>query len=189
MYHDARRVEREPPRRVMVVGSPGAGKTKLGEAIAQKLHLPFYSLERFYWRPGWQEPPPDDWRAEIVTLAAQDEWVMSGTFPATLDLRVARADWFVYLDIPMPVCLTRVLRQMLARRRSKADEIAPGCPPRFDAELLRLVWNFPAEVAPRIASIIARERRNRTIFILRTARDVEDFLARVPVLGGPGTGA
>lgn len=187
MFQDARRVEREPPRRIVVIGSAGAGKAELAQAIAQRLRIPFYPLETYYWRPGWERPSDEEWAAQVSTLAARDAWVMSGTFPATLEMRVARADWLVYLDLPMPVCFFRGLKRMLSRTSPKGDELAPGCPRRFDGALLRFIWNFPADVAPRLMSLIGRERRNRAIFILRSKREVEDFLAHVPVVGDLGS--
>ncbi|MDB5650347.1 MAG: hypothetical protein JWL62_1867 [Hyphomicrobiales bacterium] len=185
MYH-ARRIELEPPRRVMVIGSPGSDKASLCREIATRLKLPLIALDQEYWKPGWTRPDPAEWRARVAALAEQDEWVIQGTYPSTIEIRAARADWIVWVDLPMPVCFTRKLREMLAARSQKTPEIAPGCPRRFDASLLRFIWSFPAVVAPRIAALIARERRNRTIFILRSKHERDEFLAKVPTLGGMG---
>lgn len=185
MYH-ARRIEMEPPRRVMVIGSPGSGKSSLCQTLSEKLSLPLIELDREYWRPGWMRPDPAVWKAEAAALAARDEWVMQGTYPSTMDIRVARADWLVWVDLPMPVCFGHEFRQMLKARREKMAEVAPGCPRRFDLALLRFVWSFPTTVTPRIAAMVARERRNRTIFILRSPREREDFLSKVPTLGDMG---
>ncbi|MDB5597000.1 MAG: ATPase [Hyphomicrobiales bacterium] len=185
MYHP-RRIEMEPPRRVMVIGSPGSDKASLCRELSTRLNLPLIALDREYWQPGWKRPDPAAWRARVAELAGQDEWVIQGTYPSTLDIRALRADWIVWIDLPMPVCFTRKLRQMLSARKQKTSEIATGCPRRFDASLLRFIWSFPTVVAPRIAALIARERRNRTIFILRTKHEREEFLARVPTLGGMG---
>lgn len=182
MYH-ARRTELEPPRRVMVVGSPGAEKGALARAIAERLRLPLIELESVYWRPGWTRPDAQTWRRQVAELAAREEWVMEGTFPSTLDLRVARADWFVYVDAPMLVCLSRKFKEMMRRDAGKRPEVAPGCPRRFDARLLKFIWTFPTSTAHQISAIIARERRNRTIFILRSKREQDEFLAKVPTLG------
>ena len=185
MYH-ARRPELEAPRRVLVIGSPGAEKTVLAREIAERLKIPCIELERLYWRPGWRAPSADEWRRQVEELAAREQWVIVGTFPSTLDARVARADWLVYVDAPMPVCFVRKFKEMFRARRSAKSEPAPGCAPRYDAGLLRFIWNFPTTVAPRINDVIARERRNRAIFILRTKRDRDDFLAKVPTLGDLG---
>ncbi|MBX9739373.1 MAG: hypothetical protein K2X62_04850 [Beijerinckiaceae bacterium] len=188
MYHP-RRIELEPPRRVMIIGLPGSNKTGLGQIMASRLNLPFIELQREYWKPGWTRPDAQSWARRVKELADGDEWVMSGTFPATLDLRAARADWIVWLDLPMIPCFSRKLSQMLGKGAAKTVEIAPGCPTRFDFRLLRFTWSFPAVTAPLIATMIARERRNRSIFIVRSKAELEEFLARVPTLGGTGRAA
>lgn len=185
MYH-ARRPELEAPRRVIIIGSPGAEKGALARAVSERLKIPCIELERLYWRPGWKKPTTEEWKAQVTELANREEWVMEGTFPSTLDIRVARADWLVFVDAPMPVCFVRKLKQMIRGRKDQKAEPAPGCPPRLDARLLRFIWNFPTSTAPRINTIIARERRNRTIFILRSKREQEEFLAKVPILGDMG---
>lgn len=185
MYH-ARKPELEAPRRVIVIGSPGAEKGALARAIAERLKIPCIELERLYWRPGWQRPDADEWRAQVAQLVTREDWVIEGTFPSTLDMRVARADWLVYVDAPMPVCLLRKVKDMLRGSRDRQSEVAPGCPQRLDTRILRFIWAFPTSMGPRINMIIARERRNRTIFILRSKRDQNDFLAKVPILGDLG---
>lgn len=188
MYH-ARKPELEPPRRVIVIGSPGAEKGALARAIAERLKIPCIELERLYWRPGWRKPEAEEWRAQMAELVAREDWVIEGTFPSTLDMRVARADWLVFVDAPMPVCLIRKFKEMMRGRRDRKAEIAPECPPRLDTRLLRFIWTFPTSIGPRINTIIARERRNRTIFILRSKREQEEFLAKVPILGDMGRDA
>ena len=185
MYH-ARKPELEAPRRVIVIGSPGAEKGALARAIAERLKIPCIELERLYWRPGWQKPDADEWRVQVAKLVTREDWVIEGTFPSTLDMRVARADWLVYVDAPMPVCLLREVKNMLCGSRDRQSEVAPGCPLRLDPGILRFIWTFPTSIGPRINQIIARERRNRTIFILRSKREQEDFLAKVPILGDLG---
>jgi adenylate kinase family enzyme len=59
-------------RRVMVIGSPGAGKTTFAQRLAEKLPLPVIHLDAHYWRSGWQ-PSDLDWRERLAALAAAPE--------------------------------------------------------------------------------------------------------------------
>ncbi|MFI6132271.1 hypothetical protein [Micromonospora sp. NPDC051141] len=40
-------------RRILVVGSSGAGKSTVAGELARRLDLPLIHLDRHYWRPGW----------------------------------------------------------------------------------------------------------------------------------------
>src|SRR2546423_6449869 len=52
-------------RRVLVVGSAGAGKTTFATRLGQALGLPVIHLDSEYWRPGWQQTPEDEWPARV----------------------------------------------------------------------------------------------------------------------------
>ena len=181
MFH-GRRTELEPPHRVLIVGCPGGGIASLGQAVSERLRIPLIDLEEAYWRSGALAPSEREWRDRIGEWGASEQWVMVGLTPASTDLLVARADWLVFVDLPMPACLFRAVRDM-ARRPPKSERSR-----RFDTRLLRFIWTFPTSHAPQIHALIARERRNRSIFILRTSREREDFIARVPIPGDMGSG-
>jgi adenylate kinase family enzyme len=181
MFH-GRRTELEPPHRVLVVGCPGGGIASLGHAISERLGIPLVDLEAGYWRSGALAPSETEWRGRIGEWAATEQWVMVGPPPASMELLVARADWLVFVDLPMAVCLLRAVRDMA--RRLAREETAR----RFDTRILRFIWTFATRHVPQIHALIARERRNRSIFILRTSREREDFIARVPILGDMGSG-
>ena len=49
-------------QRVMVIGSPGAGKSTLARRLASITGLPLYHLDAEYWLPRWTERDPDECR-------------------------------------------------------------------------------------------------------------------------------
>lgn len=181
MFH-GRRTELEPPHRVLIVGCPGGGLASLGHAISERLGIPLVDLEEAYWRNGALAPSSPEWRERIGEYAGAEQWVVAGPHPAVIEPLVARADWLVFVDLPMAVCLFRALKDMVKRPARKESSR------RFDARVLRLIWTFPTSHVSKIHALIARERRNRSIFILRTSREREDFIARVPSLGDMGSG-
>lgn len=182
MFH-GRRTELEPPHRVLVVGCPGGGIAALGQAISERLRIPLIDMEEAYWRSGALPPSDPEWRARIGDWAAREHWVMAGSAPASLELLVGRADWLVFVDLSMAVCLFRAVKNLTKR------PIDVEGARRSYMRLLRFIWSFPTSITPQIHALIARERRNRSIFILRNAQDREDFIARVPTLGDMGTGS
>ena len=52
-------------QRVLVIGCAGAGKSTLARQLSVALNLPLIGLDRAYWRSGWVEPPPQEWRAIV----------------------------------------------------------------------------------------------------------------------------
>jgi len=54
--------------RVLIIGSPGAGKSTLATEVASRTGLPLVHLDQAYWRPGWVEPDKAEWAEEVKAL-------------------------------------------------------------------------------------------------------------------------
>ena len=52
-------------QRILVIGSPGAGKSTLARRLAERLDLPLIHLDREYFGPGWTMPSKEEWRVRV----------------------------------------------------------------------------------------------------------------------------
>ena len=71
-------------KRVLVIGSGGAGKSTFATRLGARLGLPVIHLDRVYWQPGWVETPKDEWLRKVEEMCAADAWVMDGNYSGTL---------------------------------------------------------------------------------------------------------
>ncbi len=113
-------------RRVVVTGPAGAGKSTFARALSARTGLPVIVLDLHFWKPGWREPTGEEWRDSQRRLLAGDGWIAEGNYPATLDLRLARADTVVFLDTAWWLCAWRALVRGV-RRRPAGFELPQGC--------------------------------------------------------------
>src|ERR1051325_11561095 len=117
-------------RRVLVIGSGGAGKSTFAARLGERTGLPVVHLDAHYWRAGWRETPREEWDARVDELLAADEWIIDGNYGGTLARRLAACDTVIFLDLPRTLCLWRVVkRRALFRGRSRPD-MAEGWPER-----------------------------------------------------------
>ena len=174
-----RRIVMEQPRRILLLGSPGSGKGRLAPIIAHKLGLPVVQLDPEGRKQGRSKKNDPRWREELTALAADEFWVMTGHEAEVLEICVPRADWVVWLDLPISFCLRKTL-QRLMRGDGKKIEPSPDKPRPARWSALHVAWRFPAAFVPSIVAAIQRERRNRTIFILHSQTEVAQFIDKLP---------
>jgi len=129
-------------QRVLVIGSPGAGKSTLAHAIAARTGLPLHHLDKLFWLPGWVERDRDEGRAELAEVLAGQRWIIDGNYGSTMAMRVARADTVVWLDYPTWLCLSRVFRRWWQYRGKARPDMTEGCPENLNLEFLLYVLNF-----------------------------------------------
>jgi len=164
-------------RRVLIIGPGGAGKSTLARKLGARLGLEVFHLDRLYWRPGWVEPPREEWQKILAELLARDSWIMDGNYSGTLDLRLARCDTVVFLDLPRPVCLWGIAKRRLAYRAAARPDMAEGCPEGLSLKFVRWVWDYPLRSRPKVLARLAAASDGRRIIRLRSRREVERFLA------------
>ena len=172
-------------RRVLVIGSGGAGKSTLAARIAERTGLPVVHLDALYWRPGWVPTPPDEWAARVAALCARDAWVMDGNYGGTLDMRLAACDTVIFLDLPRAVCVARVVRRWLRYRGRRRPDMAAGCDEQVTVEFLRWIWDYPRSRRPGVLQRLAASGRD--VVVLRSARAASRFVAALAPGGGART--
>jgi adenylate kinase family enzyme len=103
------------PSRVWVVGTPGSGKSTLAGALAARTGAPQVQLDAVYWGPGGVPLKPQEFTDRLAELLAGDRWVVDGQYPAAVEGFVDRADCVVWVDPPLAVSWSRLLRRTVRR--------------------------------------------------------------------------
>jgi adenylate kinase family enzyme len=142
--------------RVAILGSGGAGKSVLAAALADRTGLPVVHLDVLYWKPGWTQPPEEEFVDALDATVAGETWILDGNFlrHGTHDPRFARADTVIFLDLPRTTCLWRVVRRRVREARSPRRDLPEGCREAIDLEFMRWVWRYPARNRPHVLALL-----------------------------------
>jgi len=162
-------------QRVLVIGSPGAGKSTLARALAERTRLPLVHLDQEYHLPGWQDRTKDEWRLKLDKLLAGERWIIDGNYGGSLERRLARADTAILLDYPALLCLRRVVKRVATLRGQNRPDAAPECPERWDIAFLWYVLTFRLTRTQQLKQRLARFPG--TVIRFRRPREAEAFLA------------
>ena len=167
-------------RRVMIVGAGGAGKSTLARRIGEITRLPVIHLDAEQWRAGWVPMPETEWEVRVRELAARDAWVMDGNYGGTMDLRLARCDTVIFLDLPRRAALAVILRRWLRHRGQTRPDMTPGCPERMRWEFVRWVWEYQHTRRPEVLRRLEALPPGRRAIILRSRAEIARWLATLP---------
>jgi adenylate kinase family enzyme len=168
-------------KRVMVIGSPGSGKSALATEIARRTGLPLIHLDQQYWRSGWVETPKAEWRQRVAEIAGREQWVIDGNYGGTMEIRLARADMVIDLEFPAWLCVWRVLRRVAGSWRRVRPDMAEGCPEQLNLEFLVYTATFPLTARKRTDAKLAHFKGTR--IHLRSPAEARRFLASLDPRG------
>ena len=166
-------------QRVLVMGCSGSGKTTFARALADKLAVPYVSLDQLFWQPGWREPVMADFTIKVTAAAEKPAWVMDGDYirRGAGELRRERAQAIVWFDLPRRACMAGVLYRIATTYGSVRPEMAPGCPERLDWDFLKYVWTYRDAQRPKLVDYVAALRADQQLLAFTTRAQAVTFLA------------
>lgn len=115
------------PRRVVVLGVTGSGKTTAAAAITRLIDAKHIELDGLYHGPNWTPPDPAVFRERVqAAIDGDDRWVTDGGYASLVwDVTWVCADTIVWLDYPVWLSIVRLFRRTM-RRVATREELWNG---------------------------------------------------------------
>ena len=113
--------------------------------------MPYTDSDDLFWEPGWVEVDNDVFRRRLDEASSGDGWVLVGNYLSrATDITWPRADTIVWLDLPLPLVISRSVRRT-ARRAITGEVVCNGnteklrflLPERFSGE--KPLWQYARE--------------------------------------------
>ncbi len=132
-------------KKVLVIGSPGSGKSTFSRKLHALCGLPLFHLDQLHWTENATEVEPEIFRSRLQEVLARDAWIIDGNYGATMEQRLALCDTVFFLDYPVELCI-RSARERIGKKR----EDIPWIEKEEDPEFIEYIRCFPQTKRPLI---------------------------------------
>ena len=167
-------------QRIMIVGQPGSGKSTLARDLGRKTGLPVIHIDHIHWQPGWVERPRDDKTRLCHEVEMRAAWIFEGGHSATWANRLSRAEMLIWLDLPLPLRLWRVVKRTVVWHGRNRPDLPEGCPEGFHRETLpfwRFIWRTRVTARANIQRLWDSAPEGKVKVRLTSPAQVRGFVA------------
>ncbi|MES2122452.1 MAG: DNA topology modulation protein [Chlamydiota bacterium] len=162
------------PRRFVLFGLPGSGKSTFAVKLSNKLNIPVHHLDRHMFEAGGKKRDKQEFLALQKAMLVEDSWIIEGCAMSTLEIRFAKADIVIYFHLPRLLCMWRVLKRVFFHDKTLCDT-ADGCTKVISWEILKYIWNFEKEKRESIEAL--RKKYPHAEFrIFQTSHDANQYI-------------
>ncbi|MET1004154.1 MAG: AAA family ATPase [Propionibacteriaceae bacterium] len=168
------------PRRILVAGTSGSGKTVLAHRIGGLMQVPHIEIDALFHGPNWTPRPA--FEDDVRRFVAQTAWVTEWQYSQVRAQVAARAELLVWLDLRRWRVMEQVGRRTLRRRLSREvlwnGNIEPPLRTIFtDPEhIVRWAWSTHRKNATRVVAL-QKERGDLPVVRLTSRSAVERWVA------------
>ncbi len=158
-------------KKIIVIGSPGAGKSTFARKLRDKTGLPLYYLDMIWHKPDKTNISKEEFDQRLSEIIACENWIIDGNYQRTIEARVKACDTVFLLDYPLEICLSGAIERVGRKR-----EEMPWVEEELDPEFRQWIEDFPKEKLPQIYELLKKYREGKKIFIFKSRDEAELYL-------------
>lgn len=160
-------------KKVIVIGSPGAGKSTFARKLRDKTNLPLYYLDMLWHKADKTTVSQEEFDTRLCEILQQEQWIIDGNYSRTLEMRLQVCDTVFLLDFPVEVCLSGV-KSRIGKKRVDM----PWIETEFDEEFKQWILDFPNIRLPKIYVLLEKYKENKQIIIFKSRQEADAYFEK-----------
>lgn len=160
-------------KKIMIIGSPGSGKSTFARKLRDKSGLPLFYLDMIKHKPDRTEILREEFNIKLAEIIKMPEWIIDGNYQRTLEARMEKADTIILFDLPTEVCLDGAKARIGTKREDlpwiETEET-------FEGEFKQWIEDFSEKQLPEIYSLLEKYR-DKEIVVFRSREDADVFIS------------
>ncbi|WP_251318117.1 adenylate kinase [Flintibacter muris] len=158
-------------KRIIVIGSPGAGKSTLARRLRDITGIPLYYLDMLWHKADGTHVSKEEFDIRLNEVVQKNRWIIDGNYQRTLKFRLQACDTVFLLDFPLNICLAGA-----EARIGQAREDLPWLETEFDPEFRQWIVDFPKNELPQIYELLEYHGGGKNIVVLKSRKEADDYL-------------
>ena len=157
--------------KIIVIGSPGAGKSVFSTKLSNIVKLPLYHLDMLYHNANGTHISKEELECKIKEIFKEDSWIIDGNYQRTLEMRLKECDTVFLLDFPTDVCIAGAE----SRVGKKRDDM-PWVEEKLDENFKQVIIDFSTQKLPEIYNLLDKYRNNKSIIIFKSREEADNYI-------------
>lgn len=158
-------------KKIIIIGSPGAGKSVFSRKLKDITDLPLYHLDMIYHKEDGTHISKEELEEKLRNIVKEESWIIDGNYQRTLELRLKECDTVFLLDFPTDICI----KGAESRIGVKRDDM-PWVEEKLDEEFKNCIINFSKEKLPQIYSLLDKYKKDTDIIIFKTREEADNYI-------------
>ena len=159
------------PRRIIVIGSPGSGKSTFSRKLRDKTGLPLHYLDMIFHNPDRTTVSREIFDEKLSRILETEQWIIDGNYQRTLPLRFDKCTEVFLFDLPVEQCL-----EGAASRVGTQREDLPWVENAFDPEFKQYILDFQKDQMPAIRNLLEKYSSSRMITVFHSRKEADNWI-------------
>lgn len=158
-------------QKIIIIGSPGAGKSTFAKHLSKLTNIPLYHLDMLLYRKDRSELSKVEFDRKLDEILKKDKWIIDGNYQRTLSWRLEECDTVYLLDYPTTVCLHGAISRI-----GKIRDDFPWIEDKFDEKFKNSILNFSKDKLPEIYELLRKYQGTKSIIIFKSREEATSYL-------------
>lgn len=159
--------------RICIIGGSGTGKTTLSNNLGRELKLPVYHIDGIHHLENWKIRDKDERDKIILEKANQPKWIIDGTYRSTLEQRLKKSDYIIYLDFSSLAQVIGVMKRFFKNHGKEKEEVQ-GCKEQMNWKFFWLVVNWRKDKRDEISEKINKVNQEK-VHVFRNRKELNKW--------------
>lgn len=162
--------------KIIIIGSPGSGKSTFARKLSNITNLPLYYLDMLWHKKDRTNISREEFDEKLEKILKKDKWIIDGNYQRTIEMRLKECDTVFLMDYPLEVCLSGA-----EERVGKKRDDLPWIEEKFDEEFKQIIVDFSKKKLPQIYKLLEKYKQNKNIVIFKSREEADNYIKKMTI--------